>query len=92
MEVVVIGKEVVDYPGKDGMQKRGVRLWSTYKPTKTSVEGLCCREDYCSDRYTTYAQALPIKIGDTVNVYFNERGYVDSLQVVPSSPAPVSSK
>lgn len=90
MQVTIIGKEVVDYLGKDGTQKRGVRLWSTYKPTKTGVEGLCCREDYYSDRYTAYAQALSIKIGDTVNVYFGERGYVDCLQVVPPSPAPAA--
>lgn len=90
MQVTIIGKEIVDYPGKDGTQKRGVRLWSTHEPTKNGVEGLCCREDYYSDRYTAYGQALPIKIGDTVNIYFNERGYVDALQVVPPSSAAVA--
>lgn len=87
MRLTIVGKEIVDYPKKTGEQVRGVRLYYTCKPDKNGIEGLCAGAEYFSDRYAGYAQALPLAVGDEVDAYYNQRGYLDTLVPV-SAPAP----
>jgi len=81
--MTIVGKEIVDYPNKSGNQVRGVRLYYTSAPDKDGVEGLRAGEEYISDRYSPYALALAISVGDEVDFYYNQRGYLDTLVVVP---------
>lgn len=90
MRMTIVGKEVVDYVSKSGVPTKGVRLYYTCAPDKTSVEGLCAGEEYFSSKYSAYAQALPLAVGDEVDAYYNQRGYLDTLVPV-SAPAPVAS-
>lgn len=90
MRLTIVGKEVVDYRNKSGNQVKGVRLYYTREPNKDGVEGLCAGEEYFSDRYAPYPLALAVSVGDEVDAYYNQRGYLDTLVVVPPSPAPAA--
>lgn len=94
MRMTIVGKEIVDYKNKSGNQVKGVRLYYTCKPDKDGIEGLCAGAEYFSDRYTGYAQALPLAVGDEVDAYYNQRGYLDTLVPVsaPAAPAPAADK
>lgn len=84
----IVGKEVLDYPGKDGKQVRGVRLHYIFESNKKGLEGICAGTDYFSDRFDAYESALPLAVGDNVNVFYNQWGHVEAFQVVLPSPAP----
>mgnify|MGYP006906602871 CR=1 FL=1 len=88
MRLTIVGKEVVDYCNKAGNQVKGVRLYYTCSPSKSGVEGCCAGEEYFSDKYAPYSMALAVAVGDEVDAYYNQRGYLDTLMVVPPSPAP----
>lgn len=89
MRLTIVGKEVVDYPKKTGGQAKGVRLYYTCAPSKNGIEGLCAGEEYFSDKYAGYAQALLLSVGDEVDAYYNQRGYLDTLVPVPPAAAAV---
>ncbi len=87
MRLTIVGKEIVDYVNKKtGVPTKGVRLFYTCAPDKAGVEGLCAGEEYFSAKYAGYAQALPLAVGDEVDAYYNQRGYLDTLVPV-SAPA-----
>lgn len=88
MRLTIVGKEIVDYQNKSGNQVKGVRLYYTCASSKSDVEGLCAGEEYFSDRYAPYSLALAVAVGDEVDAYYNQRGYLDTLVVVSPSPAP----
>lgn len=90
MRMTIVGKEVLNYPRKTGGQVRAVKLFYTCIPDSNSIEGLCAGEQYFSDKYSVYNQALPVSVGDEVDAYFNQRGYIDTLVIVPPSPAPAA--
>lgn len=90
MRMTIVGKEVLDYPKRTGEQVRAVKLFYTCTPDKNGVEGLCAGEQYFSDKYSVYNQALPVSVGDEVDAYFNQRGYIDTLVIVSPSPAPAA--
>lgn len=82
MRLTVIGKEIVDYVSKSNVPTKGVRLYYTCAPEKNSVEGLCAGSEYFSSKYQAYSQALAVSVGDEVDAYYNQRGYLDTLLVV----------
>lgn len=79
MRLTIVGKEIVDYPKKTGEQVKGVRIYYTCEPDKSGVEGLCAGAEYFSAKYAGYAQALPLVVGEEVDAYYNQRGYLDTL-------------
>lgn len=91
MRVDVVGKEQVNYV-KNGQPVQGVRLYVTYPfaASKKDAEGIACESMYFSNRYDAYHQAALISVGDVVDMFYNQYGRVDTLQVVPPSPAPAA--
>lgn len=88
MRLTVVGKEIVDYVNKKtGAPTKGVRIFYTCAPDSNGVEGLCAGEVYFSSKYSGYAQALPLAVGDEVDAYYNQRGYLDTLVPIPAAPA-----
>ena len=91
MRVSVVGKENVNYV-KNGVPVQGIRLHVTYPNTRDGAEGLACQSEYFSNRYNAYHQAALVNIGDIVDMFYNQYGRIDSLQVVPPSSAPADKK
>lgn len=82
MRVSVVGKENVNYV-KNGQPVQGIKLHVTYPNTKDGAEGLACQAEYFSNRYDAYHQAALVNIGDIVDMFYNQYGRIDSLQIVP---------
>ena len=91
MRVNVVGKEVVNYV-KNGQPVQGIRLHVTYPNPKEGSEGLACQSEYFSNRYAAYSCAAQINLGDEVDMFYNQYGRIDTLQIVPPSPAPADKK
>lgn len=89
MRVNVVGKEDVNYV-KQGQPVIGIKLHVTYpfEDGKQGVEGIACDAPYFSSRFNAYHQAALVSVGDTVDVFYNQYGKIDSLQVVPSAQEP----
>lgn len=89
MRVTVVGKENVNYI-KQGNPVQGIKLHVTYPNTRDGAEGLACDAPYFGSRYDAYHQAALVKVGDIVDVFYNQYGRIDTLEVVPPSPAPAA--
>lgn len=81
MRVTVVGKENVNYV-KQGQPVQGVKLYVTWPNTKDGSEGLACDAPYFSNRYDAYHQAALVNVGDVVDMFYNQYGRIDTLQVV----------
>lgn len=91
MKKTVVGKEVVDYT-KNGEHVQAVRLHCTYEDDKAGLEGVCVETLWFGSKYPLYTQALPVQVGDVLDVFYNQYGRVDTFQIVPPSPAPADKK
>ena len=93
MRVNVVGKENVNYV-KNGSPVQGIRLHVTYPNTRDGSEGLAGQSEYFSNRYDAYHQAALVNVGDVVDMFYNQYGRIDSLQIVQpvSDAAAVSGK
>ncbi|MDE5746975.1 MAG: hypothetical protein K2I21_05295 [Acetatifactor sp.] len=91
MRVTVVGKENVNYV-KNGQPVQGIKLYVTYPfaPNKKDVEGVACDAPYFGSRFEAYHQAALINVGDEVDLFYNQYGRIDTLQVVSPSSAPVA--
>lgn len=83
MRVNVVGKENVNYV-KNGQPVQGIKLYVTYPfgEGKEGVEGIACDALYFSSRFNAYHQAALVCVGDVVDLFYNQYGKIDSLQVV----------
>lgn len=83
MRVTVVGKENVNYV-KQGNPVQGIKLHVTYPfgDGKEGVEGIACDAPYFSNRFNAYHQAALVCVGDVVDLFYNQYGKIDSLQVV----------
>lgn len=86
MRVNVVGKETVNYV-KNGQPVQGIKLHVTYPfgEGKEGTEGIACDAPYFSNRFNAYHQAALVCVGDTVDMFYNQYGKIDSLQVVESA-------
>lgn len=83
MRVNVVGKEDVNYI-KNGQPVQGIKLHVTHENTKEGAVGVACETPYFSNRYDAYHQAALVNVGDVVDMFYNQYGRIDSLQVVSS--------
>ena len=81
MRVNVVGKENVNYV-KNGKPVQGIRLHLTYPNTREGAEGLVCQSEYFSNRYAAYNDAVQVSVGDELDMFYNQFGKVDTLQLV----------
>ena len=86
MKKTVVGRELVDYT-KNGERVQAVRLHCTYEDNKVGLEGVCVETLWFGSKYPLYALALPVKVGDILDVFYNQFGRVDTFQVVPPASA-----
>ena len=68
-------KEVNYQSKKTGRQVQGCTVYLSSEPVSPDVEGREVKEIYLSSAATAYK---PV-VGDTVHVFYNERGYVDDV-------------
>lgn len=60
---------------KTGRQVEGVTIYLSAEPITPDVSGREVKEIYLSKQSSAYT---PV-VGDTVNVFYNERGYIDDI-------------
>lgn len=78
-EWFVEGFKKVNYQSKKtGRQVEGTTVYLSSEPTSPDVEGRETKEIYLSSTATVYQP----RVGDTVHVFYNERGYVDDVASV----------
>ena len=91
MRVNVIGREDVNYI-KNGNPVQGIRLYVTYPfaSNKKDATGIACDSLYFGNRYESYRQAALVNVGDVVDMFYNQYGRVDSLQMVDPASVPAA--
>ena len=82
MVQTIVGKELVDYV-KNGKQVKGVRLHCTCLSNKADFEGLQAQSFWCGPAF--YDQAAALSLGDQVNLFCDQRGYLDTIMLVQSA-------
>lgn len=90
MVYTIVGKQLADYP-KDGKQVKGVRLHCTSPSNRQNFEGLETSSFWCGPAF--YDQASVLNLDDQVNLFCDQRGYLDTIMLVKaadaaSAPAP----
>lgn len=72
-----VGIERRQYVNKQGRNVSGYNLYFTYE--KKGTDGLACFQEWCSDGVV---QDSGIAVGDTVEIFYNRYGKVESLRIV----------
>ena len=74
----VVGKQHLDFVGKDGNRVVGVKLHCFCK--KNDVEGEATESIFINARSESYDTAKAVSVGSYVDVSFNRWGKADSVQ------------
>lgn len=73
---IVEGFKPVSYQSKKtGRQVEGVSIYLSSDPITPDITGKEVKEIYLSKQASAYSPA----IGDQVNVFYNDRGYIDDV-------------
>lgn len=80
MKFEILGKEKLDYPSRrTGQQVRGTNLYcAVVEGAKPSIEGTQVEKLYVKESIDCSA----FSVGDTIGVYYNRFGSVDSVYPV----------
>lgn len=64
--MILVGRRIADYTGKDGQRKQGVALYFT-DDSRSDVEGCMTGDEYFSITHACYPAAMSIPIGAQFN-------------------------
>lgn len=74
----VVGKQWLDFTGKDGNQVKGQKLHCLC--SKSSVEGQAIEGIFINERSDCYTIAKSVAVGSDIEVTFNRWGKAESIQ------------
>lgn len=64
--MILVGRRLADYTGRDGQRKQGVALYFT-DDSRSDMEGVTTGDEYFSNTHACYGVALNIPIGSQFN-------------------------